>query len=82
MKKLFRSGAWFYLPALLLVAFFVAYPFFNAVCISFVRWNGYSASRTFIGLGNYLTMLGDRVFRSTFFNTLVYGFGSTALDVS
>lgn len=81
MKKLFRSGAWFYLPALLLVAFFVAYPFFNAVWISLMRWNGYSANRTFVGLSNYLTMFGDRVFRNTFLNTLVYGFGSTAIDV-
>lgn len=82
MKKLLRSGNWFYIPALLLVAFFVAYPFFNAIMISFVRWNGYSAARSFVGLTNYINLFSDRIFRNAFFNTLIYGFGSTLIDVT
>ena len=42
-----------YLPALALVLFFIVYPFMRGIWISFTDWNGYSQSKTFIGLYNY-----------------------------
>jgi len=81
MKKIKNSFNWFYLPTMLLVLFFVAYPFLNAIWISLHRWNGYSVSRDFIGLQNYLAMFQDKTFMRTFLNTLIYGFGSSMVDV-
>ncbi|MBQ9198465.1 MAG: sugar ABC transporter permease [Clostridia bacterium] len=71
----------FYLPALLLIAFFIIYPFCNAVYVSFFKWNGYSSSMKYVGFKNYLTMFSDSVFKKSFENTLIYGFGSSLIDV-
>lgn len=81
MKKIKNSFNWFYIPALLLVLFFVAYPFANALWISLHSWNGYSVTRVFTGLQNYLSMFQDSTFARTFVNTMIYGFGSSILDV-
>ena len=83
-KRGIREGiefSLFYIPALLLVLFFVAYPLINAVYVSFFKWNGYSANMKFVGLKNYATMLNDVVFQRSFQNTLIYGFGSSLIDV-
>lgn len=75
-----KSFNLFYIPALILVLFFVAYPFVNAFFISLHRWNGYSADMTFIGVDNYISMLSDKNFLRSWGNTVVYGFVSTTLD--
>lgn len=69
-----------YVPALLLVIFFVAYPFVNAFYISLHRWNGYSANMMFVGMKNYASMFTDKSFIRALGNTIVYGFISTILD--
>ena len=78
MKK--KSFNLFYIPALLLVLFFVAYPFANAFYISLHKWNGYSADMTFVGIKNYVRMFTDAGFYRTLGNTMVYGFASTVLN--
>lgn len=71
----------FYIPALILVIFFVAYPFMNALLISFQKWNGYSAEKTFVGIDNYIRKFcSDKSFFQALCNTMIYGFGSTLLD--
>jgi len=35
---------------------------------------------TFIGLKNYLSLLSDKYFKSSFWNTMLYGFGSALLQ--
>lgn len=80
MKRQKRFN-YFYIPAMILVLFFVAYPFVNALIISFHKWNGYSTSKTFVGLDNYIRMFTeDKTFFRTLCNTMVYGFGSTLID--
>lgn len=81
MKKIKNSFHWFYIPALLLIFFFVAYPFANALWISLQAWNGYSTTRTFVGIQNYISIFQDSTFARTFVNTMSYGFGSSVLDV-
>ena len=78
MKK--KSFNLFYIPALLLVLFFVAYPFANAFYISLHKWNGYSADMAFVGIKNYVRMFTDAGFYRTLGNTMVYGFASTVLN--
>lgn len=80
MKKRKRRMNYFYIAAVVLVLFFVVYPLFEAFRISFTRWNGYSQSYTYIGINNYIKIFRDKNFRTAFFNTLVYGFGSALLQ--
>lgn len=58
------------------MACFVLYPLARGVYISFFKWNGYSQNMTFIGLKNYLNLFADKYFKSSFWNTMLYGFGS------
>ena len=80
MKKRNRYMNFFYVPAILLMALFVLYPFVQALQISFFKWNGYSANMRFVGMENYLYMITDEKFWVAFKNTLIYGFGSTFLQ--
>lgn len=76
-KKRLRRLNWFYVPAVVMMLVFIAYPLFNAVYLSFFKWNGYSAEKDFIGISNYISMFNDKVFRSSLRNTLLYGFACT-----
>lgn len=67
---------WFYVPALLLMALFVVYPFSQALKLSFMSWNGYSQNKTFVGAANYAKLFRDENFQTAFKNTLIYGFAS------
>ena len=66
----------FYVPALVLMLLFVAYPFAQAIHLSFTNWNGYSQTMHAVGFANYVSMLHDPNLRTAFINTLIYGFGS------
>ena len=80
MKKRMRRMNIFYIPALLLILFFVLWPLIEALRISFTQWNGYSQNYKYIGLKNYLKLFRDSNFLIAFRNTIVYGFGSTLLQ--
>lgn len=69
-----------YLPAIALMLFFIAYPLGRAIMLSLFNWNGYSSDMAFIGGGNYVKMFADKNFISSMGNTLLYGFGSTAIQ--
>lgn len=71
---------WFYLPAVVLMLAFIAYPLCNAIYLSFFNWNGYSVNKEFIGIQNYVAMFKDEIFISSLRNTLIYGFGCTILQ--
>ncbi|MEZ5931637.1 MAG: sugar ABC transporter permease [Alphaproteobacteria bacterium] len=64
-------GTLFVLPALLILAFVVVYPFLSAIWISF-QDKMVGAPARFIGLGNYVELFNDRYFVKTIRNTLVY----------
>ena len=70
----------FYIPALLIILFFVLWPLIEAFRISFTQWNGYSQDYKYIGLKNYLKLFKDSNFLIAFRNTIIYGFGSTLLQ--
>lgn len=82
MKRLLKKNSinLFYVPALLVMAFFIALPLINGTRLSFFNWNGYSQRKTWVGLDNYISMLSDKSLRVAFLNTLLYGFGSTILQ--
>lgn len=66
-----------YIPALILLALFIAYPFVTGIGISFTDWDGYSQHYKYIGLTNFKILLQDKNVWTAFVNTLIYGFGST-----
>jgi len=55
----YRAGIVFVLPALILYLAFMVYPFFRSIYFSFTSWNGVTAVKEWIGLGNYRELLGD-----------------------
>ncbi|NOV96399.1 carbohydrate ABC transporter permease [Isoptericola halotolerans] len=53
---------------------FILYPVLFALYASFTRWNGLGAME-FIGLQNYVTLLGDERFHQSMWNTIFYLLG-------
>lgn len=49
-------------PALILLALFIAWPIIRAVEFSFFRWKGLGPMVDFVGLRNYVSVLGNEVF--------------------
>lgn len=61
------------LPGLLLFSLFTLYPIVKLLVMSLFRWNfGSMFNQQFSGLGNYRAVLGDRIFRMAFVNTILY----------
>ncbi|WP_199614361.1 carbohydrate ABC transporter permease [Paenibacillus alkalitolerans] len=78
--SILNSPAWLnllYVPALVLFAVFIFYPFARGIEISFTNWDGYSQEYRWIGAGNYKRMLTDPDIANVIKNTLIYGVGST-----
>lgn len=60
----------FVLPALLVFAVFALWPTYQAFEYSFVKWDGISPSREWVGLANYIRLFNDRIFWQAFAHTL------------
>lgn len=68
------------LPALALMVMFVLFPLVQGIQISLTNWNGYSQKFSYIGFENYKRLFSDDMFYTAFRNTLIYGFGSAAIQ--
>ncbi|MGH6920134.1 MAG: carbohydrate ABC transporter permease [Geminicoccaceae bacterium] len=68
----------FLLPTILVLCFVVIYPFFSAISIS-LQDKMIGGTATYIGLGNYYELFGDRVFLKVIRNTLVYTLVAVAI---
>jgi len=71
-------GYLFLAPALVVVLCLVAYPFFNAVLLTFQEKTA-GAPGKYIGLDNYRELFNNPVFWRTVFNTIFYTAASVAL---
>lgn len=80
MKKRRIQMNLLYLPALAVVLLFVLYPLLRSIYVSFFTWNGYSPNMKFVGFQNYQGFFEDDNFKTSFLNTMLYGFGSTILQ--
>ena len=69
-----------YVPLLMLIGFFIVYPFIQGIRISFTDWNGYSQTYRYIGIQNYRRLFQERDMLNTIRNTFIYGFGSAILQ--
>lgn len=58
-------------PAVVLFAIFMVVPTFNVFRMSLYKWGGYSATKTFVGLGNFEKLMADQKFYQSFQNTIL-----------
>jgi len=62
----------FVLPAIVLFALFVVYPFISGFPMSFTKWDGMSPTRTFVGIRNYISFFQDKSVWNGMKNTIVF----------
>jgi raffinose/stachyose/melibiose transport system permease protein len=55
-------------PALLIYVIYVLYPIISTLYFSLYSWTGIGSNETFVGLGNYIKLLSDRIFIQSFEN--------------
>jgi ABC-type sugar transport system permease subunit len=69
------------MPALVVFGLFFLLPVYYAIALSFQSWNGLSPieTATWVGLANYKSLLGDRIFLDSVYNTVILTFGTTVL---
>lgn len=66
-----KVAALFLAPVTILLLVFIAYPIVDTFITSGYQWNGISADKKFIGLGNWQTLIADKSFWIAFRNNLV-----------
>lgn len=72
------AGYLFLLPFLGFYLVFNLYPMIQGLIISFFKWN-ITGNKTFIGLQNYQSLMGDKVFWQALTNTVMYVLVSTPI---
>lgn len=70
-REIATASAVFLAPALLVIAIFIVYPIVQSFITSTYDWNGYSASKAFIGLKNWTKLLADTDFWAAFRNNIL-----------
>jgi multiple sugar transport system permease protein len=70
------------LPAFLVLGTFIFYPFIRAFFISFYRWDFINPVKTFVGLGNYVTVFHDPLFWASVWHTVYYVLGSVLPEMA
>ncbi|MGO1230819.1 carbohydrate ABC transporter permease [Glutamicibacter arilaitensis] len=68
-------------PALLLIAVFMLVPIIQAVRFSVYNWKGFGPLVDFVGLKNYVRVLGNEVFTDALVHNLIIIGGSIALQL-
>ncbi|MCW6003652.1 sugar ABC transporter permease [Micromonospora sp. CPCC 205371] len=71
---------WFAAPAMLLFAFVVLVPSARGVYYAFTDWDGLSPEFSWIGLGNFTTMIDDATARQAIWHTLLIAVAITIIQ--
>ena len=79
--KAARTGVLLILPTILLLCALVLFPILYNIWLSFHAKHAFLPLQTWIGLTNYLSMLGDEQFWISFQLSLVFTASSTALQI-
>lgn len=67
-------------PALLLFLLFSAGPLIGSFALSLFQWDLFTPAR-FVGLGNFVTLLADKVALASIVNTFVFTFWSLVFHI-
>lgn len=70
LDKIRHSGVWFVLPAILVIGLLLLYPVISSIFYSFTSKHLIKAKWEFVGLKNYISILTDEDFWSSFFTNL------------
>lgn len=70
-NSIHKAAAMFLAPVMILLLIFIFYPILDTFITSGYKWNGISADKRFIGLGNWITLMMDGSFWVAFKNNLV-----------
>lgn len=65
-----KAAAIFLAPVIILLIVFIFYPILDTFNTSLYKWNGISSSKSFIGLGNWSTLVKDESFWIAFRNNI------------
>ncbi len=76
-----NAAAVFLTPVILIMLVYIVYPIFATFDISLYKWNGISAKRIFIGLGNWKDLIGDPTFWYAFKNNILIMVCSILLQI-
>jgi ABC-type sugar transport system permease subunit len=68
----YRAGYLFVLPAFVLYAVFLIYPFLQSIYLTFVEWNGADPEKTWVGLDNYDRLIRDDLFRKALWHNVIW----------
>ena len=75
-KKQRRQALLILLPSVMITVIFVIYPTIRTLILSFQRWNGVAnATREWVGLSNYLSVLTSKKFWNAMLNSLYFTIG-------
>lgn len=72
----------FLLPLLFLYAVFQLYPLLLNLFYSMLNWNGITKTANFVGLDNYVEVLGDGLFWNAVKNSVLYAVAGTFFQVT
>lgn len=75
------SALAFLSPTLIVLSAFVFFPVVFSFYLSFHTWNMFSSTETFVGLGNYSSIVQNPEFWSVLKNTAVYTLGTVPLNM-
>tara|TARA_B100000963_G_scaffold162897_1_gene141587 strand:+ start:2047 stop:2898 length:852 start_codon:yes stop_codon:yes gene_type:complete len=75
------TGYYFILPSIIVLGFTSVYPAVYSFILSFYNWN-WGTQQDFVGLNNYLFLLGDREFWTVIKNTFLFAFFACSIEVT
>jgi raffinose/stachyose/melibiose transport system permease protein len=71
----------FVLPSLIIYGLFMAYPLLGTIQLSLTSWDGYAATKDFIGLDNYAVLFRDDAFWNALIHNLLWAVVGTAAPI-
>lgn len=69
-------------PTLVVFSIFILFPVLFSFYLSFHEWNMFSTEQEFVGLANYVRMLGDPEFWTVFKHTGIYTIGTVPVNMA
>lgn len=85
MFKDFARHRFFYLilfPALGVILFLTVYPVAEVIANSFFRYNYLTNVRIPLGFKNFVAIISDNLFQTSFLNTVIFSFVATAAETA
>ncbi len=79
-KQMFRQYFLLVLPGLIIFTIGLIIPMLMAIRYSFTSWNGMTREKPFVGLENYINLLSDKDFRSTWWFTIKFTIANTMIQ--